>query len=751
VVEREKIIERLMATFLNELEEHVAAINRDLMALEKGASGSERIDLLAALFRSAHSLKGAARSVSVGPIESACHRLEAILGAAREGQLVLGPEIFPLLFETADAIEEAGRRLREKRDPQEPLAALIPRLDEAAARIPRERAGFSRGAGEAPARSIAPGPPAEVPALSPAISASRPPAHPEGSLRVSASKLDLLLARSGELFLARRRAEARAEALFALRDRVERWRADWRAAARALRKVSEGGGRAALAIGRNAQNLETLARDLDRLEAGLAADRHAIEQAAAPLDDAVRRARMVPFSEACEGLDRTVRDLAKAAKKKVELALEGGALELDRSIVEQLRDPLLHLVRNAVDHGIEPPAERAAAGKPPCGRVTVSAALAGGHVEVRVEDDGRGLDLAAIREKARRRGLSEPESEGDLARLIFLPGFSTAPIVTELSGRGVGLDVVKSRVDALHGKIGLSFEPGRGLRVRLLVPLTVTTIRALLVNAAGETFAIATSSVERLVRAGLAEIGAIKGREVLLGAPGGAPVPLASLAELLGLRAREPARPGKKVPVAILAAGEKRAALAFDEVLDEQEALVKSLGARLGRLKKIAGATVLSSGRLALILDAAALVEAALERAPAQSLSQALAEAAPATKKRLLVAEDSVTTRTLEKSILEAAGYEVAAASDGAEAWQLLQEKGADLVLADIEMPRMDGFALVEAIRSSKRFRDLPVVLLTALESEEQKTRGIEVGANAYLLKSAFDQRNLLETIEQLL
>jgi two-component system, chemotaxis family, sensor kinase CheA len=463
----------------------------------------------------------------------------------------------------------------------------------------------------------------------------------------------------------------------------------------------------------------------------------------------VRRLRMLPFAEACQGLDRLVRDLAQAGGKEIELVIEGGQVELDRSILEVLRDPLYHLVRNAVDHGIEPPDRRQAVGKPARGRIAVSASLRGAQVEIVVADDGRGLDLEAVSQQVRARRPGEPDDERDLASCIFLPGVSTASQVTSVSGRGVGLDVVKSRVEALHGTVDLAFTAGVGTRLALVVPLTLTTLRALLVEAGGQAFAWASTNVQRLVRIGPDDIRMVGGRAVLV--HGKTPLPVASLAETLGLPPAESAGVGGRRPGLIVAAGERRMAFIVDELVAEQEIVVKGLGGRIRRIRGLSGATILPSGRIALVLNAAPLIRAAMGRAHGTATATGPDQAAPAAKKRLLVVDDSMTTRTLEKSILEAAGYEVVTAADGEAGWQLLREQDVDLVISDVEMPRMDGFELTESIRRRGRSRDLPVILISARSSDRDKARGAEVGANAYIVKSAFDQKELLETLAQLL
>ena len=817
-MDKAKLITRLMNTFLDELQGHVRALNRESLALEKNPPEAERAKRLQELLRTAHSLKGAARSVDLSLIEDACHGLEDLLAGVRDNRVAFDSELFSLLFATADSLEEAAMRLREQRDlADSPLGALLPRL-EAAVGIPALRpfepaprrldAGVplaGRDAGEMPAPQppapqeagalptvrltppagraesggvVRPGDRPPEPTVQPSGASRQPPpaalaqlprAAIAGFVRVPAEKLDALLTYSGELLVARRRVESRTSELEAIREFVGRWKTErrrWDRAVRTLKRAENGGrsglpskdgtgdGRllprsAAVVLGQIDDNLRRLEKDLERFAMVLTSDGRQLDQVADLLDDAVRRLRMLPFAEACQGLDRLVRDLARASGKEVVLLVEGGQVELDRSILEGLRDPLYHLVRNAVDHGIETPDQRQAAGKLAQGRITLAAALRGTQVEVVVADDGRGLDLEAVRQQVRQQGLGEPPDERDLATCIFLPGFSTASLITSVSGRGVGLDVVKSQVELLHGTIDLSFTAGQGTRFALAVPLTLTILRALLVEAGEQTFAWASTSVQRLVRIGPDDIRMVGGREMLVN--GKSLLPMASLAETLGLPAATAAGAGGKRPGLIVAAAERRMAFVVDELIAEQEIVVRGLGDRIRRVRNFSGATILPSGRIALVLNAAALIRAAMSQSVGPTPAPVPAMTGSLAKKRLLVVDDSVTTRSLEKSILEAAGYEVVTAADGAAGWKLLQEQDVDLVITDIEMPRMDGFELTEAIRRSKRSHELPVILISARSSDRDKARGIEVGADAYIVKSTFDQKELLEALGQLL
>jgi two-component system, chemotaxis family, sensor kinase CheA len=752
-MDREQLIQRLMATFLGELEEHVRSLNRDFLALEREPPPEVRAELLKTLFRAAHSLKGASRSVGVGPVEATCHKLEGIIADIRDGHLPLRPELFQLLFATVDGIEEAAAGLREQRpgnSPPPPLASEAG-VEMARCRLttvppPRSRRGEQR-----PESSGAAEPPGQD--LSDAVLGDHP------VVRIPAAKLDALLAASGELLVARQRLEPRTHEVAALLQFFVRWKEDWRKARRPLRRAlglhgpENGSARPVLqrkatrALEQVTENLERTESTIDSLLSSLVSDRRAVERAAGPLEAEVRRVRMVPFAEACEGLERTARDIAKSRGKEVELVLEGGDIELDRSVLAALKDPLLHLVRNAVDHGIEAPSKREAAGKPVRGRVSVGASIHGERVRVTVTDDGGGLDMNAIREAAARRKLPLPTDSQEAAQLILLPGFSTTPFITEVSGRGVGLDVVKSQVEGLHGSVACSAEPGGGLSVILEVPLTLTTIRVILISVSGQVHAIPQTHVQSLVRIAAQDIRSVEGREVIL--QGAAPVPLVSMSEVLGSPAREVPRAGAKISAVLVSVGAQRAAFSVDELLAEQDVLVTNLGRRLRRVRHFSGATLLPSGRVALILNAADLLQSALRQARGKPVAEALT-AKTAAAKQLLVVDDSVTTRSLVKSILEAAGYTVRTAPDGAAAWQLLQEHGADLVVADVEMPRMDGCDLARAIRESPRFRKLPVVLVTALDSAQDRARGMQAGADAYLVKTAFDQKQLLETIAQL-
>lgn len=713
-MDRDRLAQALLDSFLEELEGHVVSLNRDLLALEQAPARAR--ELIPGLLRTLHSVKGASRAASASMVENACHRMEEVLESLLHGRPPT-PDLFELCFATVDALDDAGRRLASRQELHgSPLEALLPQLEQAAHGMPARAPEPPRASAKPPAPQAADAEP------EPAT-----PAQASGEalpVRVSGQKLDALLGRSGELRVAMLRLEGHAESLEQLRDD-----------AAGLRETVRGTSSEA--------TLRRVEMELARVARVLAQDRRALFQSSTGLDDEVRRARTLPFEEGCTGLERAARDVAHGMGRRVRMEVHGGGLELDRSLLQSLREPLLHLVRNAVGHGLEAPEERARHGKSEEGRVVLSARLRGSRVEVAVEDDGRGLDLEALRERARSRGLEAPEDDEEAARLVFLPGLSTAAKVTAVSGRGVGLDVVRAQVEALRGSVEVAFKAGQGTRFTLDVPLTLSTLRVLLVTVGGQILALASEGVDRLLRLSPSDVREVEGR--MSWVTPDALVPLASLAGVLDL---PPGAPKARPSAVVLSAGTARAALVVDEVIAEQEVLVRSLGSRVRRARHVAAAAVLPDGRMALLLNPASLVRAAGGRPSAHFFPTPREKAV---RKRVVLADDSPTTRMLEQSILEGAGFDVTACADGAEAWERLQAGGADALVLDVEMPRMDGFQVTEAVRASPRFGRVPVVLVTSREKSEDKARGLQAGASAYIVKSAFDPTSLLETLRRLL
>lgn len=732
-MDRDALSRRLMALFLTELEDHERTLEHDLLALERAGEPAERLPRIESAFRAAHSLKGAARTVQASAIESVCHRLEQSLSELRGSGAPLDAERARRLFSDLDAMKQAAERLRvaaeaadaEGKSPAEP--AVRPEAPQGALASP-PRAGPAPPSGESPARTA------------PLVRSSSPTAQaavvatPSTALRVSAHKLDALLATSSELSAVSARAQTRLSQLSSLREQAARLVRD-------TRTNRQGSTPSALSAA-----YLTLARTLEQLDGSLRADVSAISGAARQLDDEVRRLRMVPIREACEGLARTVRDLSAELEKSAELVVEGDQVELDRELVQRVRDPLLHLVRNTVTHGIEPRSERLARGKPATGLVRLEAVLHGSSVEIAVEDDGRGLDLDAIRARAEALGLPPVSLDEELAAYVFVAGLSTASELTTLAGRGVGLDAVKRSIEALHGTVSVQTRRGQGARFTLTLPLTLSKLRCLFLRVAGRPYAIPTAHVVQALRFRPEQLVRIGGHDLVRA--GSELVPLVSLSGLLGLPERTPPRSAEGQALVVASIG-RSVALVTETLAGERETIVQKLPSRIAGARYVSGATLLGQREVALLLHGSELARSAvtnLAAAPRAHFARPEVE-----KKRVLVVDDSLTTRALIKSLIEEAGYEVSSAGDGVEALRLLAQEDFDLVVSDVQMPNMDGFTLTERMRSTPGLARIPVVLVTALEGESDRLRGLQAGANAYLGKSAFDHHTLLEVLGGLL
>ena len=670
---------RLRAMFRVEADEHLEVLAANLLELEGEPEPARARDLVEATFREMHTLKGAARSVGQRDVEALCGACESLLSTLRDADRAPGGALLAQLDEAVRAVGAlvAGETV--------PTAALIERLERSAA-----------DPGAAPAAA-----PAELRAPRPAA---------DGFIRMPTEKLDELLRRGEDLLAVKFAADdslADAEALSA--------------AIRRCRQRIERDGTPSAEL----RELEAAGRSI---VARLQRDRRRIDGAVDGVLEEARNARMTPASTVLERLPIIVRDLARETGKDVECAVVGGELEVDRRVLDAIRDPLLHLVRNAVDHGIEPPDAREAAGKPRRGRVTATVSpLEGGRVAFTVEDDGRGLDVARVREAARRAGQPAGEDLGSDAALalVLRSGVSTSFVVTDVSGRGLGLAIVTEQVERLGGELEADSRPGEGMTVRLVVPATISTFRGLPVRAGGSLHLLPVGAVDHVVAP--AEVDPS--------------LPVTGLAGLLGFD--DPA--GEPQACAVVRSGEDCAGLLVDEVLADGEVLVKELAPPLVHVRHVAGAGLVAADELVLILRPADLVAGA--RAAGRPHAPPAEERAPAS---ILVVDDAATTRAMERSLLEPAGYRVEVAADGLEAWELLQGADFDCVVSDVDMPHMDGLELTGRIRSDPRLADLPVVLVTALEGREATERGLAAGASAYVVKSSFERSGLLETIRRL-
>jgi len=756
-------LKKLLATFRVEADEHIEAMSWGLLDLEKTLPGERRAEILEKIFREAHSLKGAARAVNLLEIESICQALESVFGALKNNRIAVSPLLFDLLHQATDTLRTV---LSSDTAAKPATAPLVRRLDEASK-------------GEKPARVEPPATPAPQDALAsppplkpaPSAEAATPPlTHglASGTIRVHLTKLDSVMRQTEELFAPRLAARQRVMELRETGAALTTWKKERAKVQPARRSMERSLARMDTTNG-VAKRQPELTKLLEYLEAedvflktvegrvakleSSAEDDH--RQLAGMVDDLlldVKEMYMLPCSSLLEGLPRLARDLARDQGKQVELVIQGGEIEIDRRILEEMKDPLHHLLRNCLDHGIETPAVRKEKGKPPQGRLTLAVSHKDSKVEILVADDGAGIDVAKVKVAAAKLGRLSAEEidkidERETLAFIFQSGFSTSPIITEISGRGLGLAIVREKVDRLGGTIAVESRPNAGMNIRIVLPLTLATFRGVLVRAGDQLFIIPAVSVERVARVTHADIRTVENRETI--PLDGKTVPLVWLSDMLEL----PRTRGELADTAqavVLGLGVDRIAFRVDAVLGEQEVLVKGLGRQLARVRNVAGASVLGTGHVVPVLNVSDLMRSAMRSAAPHG---ALAAEKPpeAAKQSILVVEDSITARTLLKNILEAAGYNVTTAVDGLDAYTNLKTGTFDLIVSDVEMPRMDGFDLTAKVRADRQLSGLPVVLVSALESREHRERGIDVGANAYIVKSSFDQSNLLEIIGRLI
>jgi two-component system chemotaxis sensor kinase CheA len=470
------------------------------------------------------------------------------------------------------------------------------------------------------------------------------------------------------------------------------------------------------------------------------------------LEQEVMAVRMLPISTVFSTLPRAVRELASATNKEVGLELVGEGTELDRKLLEALGDPLMHLIRNGVDHGIELPDEREAQGKPRQGTITVAADAVGGEVHLTVKDDGRGMVPEKLRESAVKKGLINQEnatllSDQEALELIFLPGFSSAALITDISGRGVGMDVVRTNIVELGGQVGIESTPNVGTTITLILPLTIVTTRILLIKVGSYTFALPASGCHGIIWVYENRIRTIEGRATINHES--QTIPLLRMADLMNIESEPPFLDNKREPAVLIGSAQRLLSLLVDQLLDEREAVVKPLGPIFENQRRYNGAVQLGDGQLVLLLNPVSLVQSA--RGIAQTTRSTGGTTSTQQRPHLLVVEDSFTTRELIRSILQSAGYDVSAAIDGLDALDKLRVQSYDLVVTDVEMPRVDGFELTTRIRQELEELDMPVVIITSLASDEYRRRGLEAGAQAYIVKSQFNQDNLLNVINQLL
>src|SRR5262245_41294036 len=792
----------LLHLFSLEAETQTALLNDGLLTLERDPQHAESLE---ALMRAAHSLKGAARIVQLGAAERVAHVMEDCFVAAQEGRLVFTSEQIEVLLQGVDVLTRLAQTATTDAA-AEALASYQPEVDAqvAALRAIVTPGGAAHGTaahgtaahGNEPHHTGGDNRPPQVPPAPPTPSAvAMPPVEPVSALdepipvqsnlvlaqstpvpiqsrseitpvlsrevldkdrmvRVTAENLNRLMGLAGESLVESRWTEPFANALRQLKrsqlelaDVLERLRealtevevpervAEHVTTAR--RKINE----CRYLLTERLTELELFARRSENL-----ADRLYREAIAS---------RMRPFDDGVQGFPRMVRDIARKLEKKVSLEILGRATEVDRDILERLEAPLSHLLRNAIDHGIEPPEERLAAGKPEEGTIRLEAAHKGGMLSITVSDDGRGVELERLRQKVISTHLTTSDlatslTEVELMEFLFLPGCSSKESVTEISGRGVGLDVVHEMAREVGGTVRAVSEPGQGMHFYLQSPLTLSVLRTLVVEIAGEPYAFPLARIDRALMLPKDDIDLVAGRQYFT--IDSQHIGLVSAHQVLELQ--ESTRHGDTLPVIVISDRLNCYGLVVDRFVGESDLVVQPLDPRLGKVPDISTAALLEDGSPILIIDIEDMVHSVdnlLGGRRLRKVSQAASAAIGPARKRILVVDDSITVREVERQLLANHGYEVDVAVDGMDGWNAVRAGRYDLVISDVDMPRMDGFELVSQIKNDARLSALPVMIVSYKGSEEDRTRGLEAGANYYLTKSSFHDETLLQAVVDLI
>ncbi|WDZ94619.1 hybrid sensor histidine kinase/response regulator [Herbaspirillum sp. WKF16] len=751
----------MLDLFRFEAESQIQLLNASLLELENNPAQPEHLE---ACMRAGHSLKGAARIVGLDSAVKIAHVLEDCFVLAQQGKLALQKKHIDVLLRGADLLG----RIASPPDGDEAWAEHAGSAEVAA--FMAALAAVMSGGEAPPWPAAASAPPATAPVLPAAAPVLQPEPEPEPAqpsapaglpqaasraVRVSAESLDRLLSLSGESLVESRRLKpfsagmlrmkrVQREAMQAL-DQLQQKLSSASADELALSALSEL--RALMQ-----QNQHLLGDQLNELEAF---DRRSVNLSQRLYDEALA-CRMRPFSDGTGGFARMLRDVGNALGKPVRLEISGNATQIDRDILEKLDAPIGHLLRNAVDHGIESPAARAAAGKPEQGLVRLEARHSAGMLLIEVSDDGGGIDLERLRQAVVARKLSNEEtaarlSEAELLEFLLLPSFSLRDTVTEISGRGVGLDVVADMLKQVRGTIRIVTKPGRGTRFLMQLPLTLSVIRSLLVEIGGEPYAFPLAYVNRTLRLPTEALQTLEGYQHFT--HDGRQVGLVSAHQILQ-KGEWRARDGS-VCVVVIGDHEHTYGLAVDAFLGERMLVVQPLDARLGKVPDVLAGALMEDGDPLLILDVADMVRSVEKLTSSGRLESVhqdgAGQSAIETRKKVLVVDDSLTVRELERKLLSNRGYQVTVAVDGMDGWNAVRTERFDLVITDIDMPRMDGIELVTLIRGAPSLQSLPVMIVSYKDREEDRQRGLEAGADHYFTKSSFHDESLLQAVADLI
>lgn len=764
--EKDDFLEELLNDFKIEAAEHLQTIMSGLLDLEKDLQNPGAQTIIETVFRATHSMKGAARAVNLMQIERLCMSLESVFHDFKNNKLYPAAEMFELFFQVADTLSLMVKELdtAHKTISENHINQLSNKLKS----LPDNTSGPTGIISTEPAKKKAKNEPAvqkkeqtdqpkarEIAVEKPEPAQDEKKTAEKETIRVSTAKLYDNLHMAEELIAFKSGLRYHSEQLQQLSAQLNRWR----------RKHEE---RVALADkSMEPDHWEMLVQESEQLknhESSFVHVNQSLEQlqrtAGRTIDDlivSIKKTMMQPFSSLFMVVPRIVRDLSKEYNKPVDLDMQGAEIEIDRRILEALKDPLIHLIRNCIDHGLESPEHRRKHNKPETGQLQLKVYNdTDRKVKIEVRDDGAGINREKLISVATRAGIikaEEVESMSDVEtnKLIFASGISTSPFITDVSGRGLGMAIVAEKIAGIGGTIDIESKRLAGTTFIITLPRTLATFRGILVKASDDLFLIPTTSIVKAVKITAENVKTIESKNTIR--IQNESIGLVSLSKVLGLPKKHGGDKAAALQGLLLEHAQKKLIFIVEEVLGEHEGLVKDLGPQLKHINHIAGASLLGSGKIVPVLQIAELINTATGRAYGDDLEETLSAKKQTIEEpaKVLVAEDSITVRNMLRNYLESAGFAVQTAVDGLEAYERLQSDEFDVVVSDVEMPRMNGFELTAKIKTRLDLNHLPVILVTALESADDRRRGMDAGANAYIVKSDFEKSNLIDTIERLI
>ncbi len=766
--------------FKTSSEEHLHNLENGLMQLEKNSQDRATLE---EVLREAHTLKGDARMLGVEDIETLIHQIEDIFVAVKKQEQILTPQLCESLYQGLDAVRKIvreavtgvasgvnifyvlaqlmGANTNTSLEAEESLAAPttgeVDLFSDTAEQIEVDTL-FPDLASSTSEQNIA------SQDTSPVVEETTGESNYQiETIRVEPQKLDTLMTQAGELAVTKLSIEYHLTEIEEIVTLYEEGRRDAFRHRLALDNLEKTAANSATNQQIHfhhqvEQRLDRLGVLINRLRSHAYENTARLELVANELESGIRTLRLLPLSTVFNLFPRMVRDLATQQSKQINLVIEGGDTTADKRILEEIKDPLMHMIRNSIDHGIETPQEREKLGKPPTATIRLRAYQTASSIGIEIVDDGRGLETESIKRTALLRGVCSPDelakmSPNQINSLIFAPGFSTRTEITELSGRGIGLDVVRTKVEQLKGAIAVESIQGLGCTFRLQLNTTLTTTHVLIVEVNSVSYAIPVDSVQTTLLVARSEIFATGGCQTIV--LDNQPVSVAWLTDLLQLPLNVPLSfqaadsTAKMLPCLVLQVGTERLGLLVDALLDQQNVVLKPQSKLLQRVRNVSGATILGTGEVCMILNPQDLLKSVQKRTGTGTvLPQFLQEIK---KPAILLVEDSITIRTQVKRILEGAGYDVTAAVDGLDGFNKLKSRNFDAVVSDVQMPNIDGLTLTTKIRQQQEYTELPIILVTTLADDEDKKRGADAGANAYLTKGNFEQKLLLDTLKRLI